>query len=156
MVSALCARSKNRTKLKTKEERSERRVRAITCSTWFFLGMVFVFQDVVSLYSSVVERQSCKLKVLGSIPSGGFLPSFSYVCLHVIGSHRMSSVHGSGVFVCGGFERGLLLAMTFFENLIPPPTSQSSIFVYNSKPSQLTVLGLAYLRAIVRTCNRDV
>jgi hypothetical protein len=72
MVSALCARSKNRTKLKTKEERSERRVRAITCSTWFFLGMVFVFQDVVSLYSSVVERQSCKLKVLGSIPSGGF------------------------------------------------------------------------------------
>lgn len=25
------------------------------------------------LYSSVVERQSCKLKVLGSIPSGGFL-----------------------------------------------------------------------------------
>ena len=26
----------------------------------------------LSLYSSVVERQSCKLKVLGSIPSGGF------------------------------------------------------------------------------------
>ena len=26
-----------------------------------------------SLYSSVVERQSCKLKVLGSIPSGGCL-----------------------------------------------------------------------------------
>ena len=24
------------------------------------------------LYSSVAERQSCKLKVLGSIPSGGF------------------------------------------------------------------------------------
>ena len=35
-------------------------------------------QDVVNrcLYSSVVERQSCKLKVLGSIPSGGFMPSF--------------------------------------------------------------------------------
>jgi hypothetical protein len=29
----------------------------------------------------------------------------------------------------GGFERGLLLAMTFFEILIPPPTSQSSIFL---------------------------
>ena len=29
----------------------------------------------------------------------------------------------------GGFERGLLLTMTFFENLIPPPTSQSSIFL---------------------------
>ena len=27
------------------------------------------------LYSSVVERQSCKLKVLGSIPSGGSLIS---------------------------------------------------------------------------------
>jgi hypothetical protein len=26
---------------------------------------------VVGLYSSVAERQSCKLKVLGSIPSGG-------------------------------------------------------------------------------------
>ena len=25
-----------------------------------------------SLYSSAAERQSCKLKVLGSIPSGGF------------------------------------------------------------------------------------
>ena len=25
-----------------------------------------------SLYSSVAERQSCKLKVLGSIPSGGY------------------------------------------------------------------------------------
>ena len=28
---------------------------------------------LAGLYSSVVERQSCKLKVLGSIPSGGFL-----------------------------------------------------------------------------------
>ena len=27
------------------------------------------------LYSSVVERQSCKLKVLGSIPSGGSFAS---------------------------------------------------------------------------------
>ena len=27
------------------------------------------------LYSSVAERQSCKLKVLGSIPSGGFVLS---------------------------------------------------------------------------------
>ena len=27
---------------------------------------------IMSLYSSVVERQSCKLKILGSIPSGGF------------------------------------------------------------------------------------
>ena len=27
------------------------------------------------LYSSVVERQSCKLKVLGSIPSGGYVLS---------------------------------------------------------------------------------
>ena len=30
------------------------------CSSW-------------GLYSSVAERQSCKLKVLGSIPSGGFM-----------------------------------------------------------------------------------
>jgi hypothetical protein len=35
------------------------------------------------LYSSVVERQSCKLKVLGSIPSGGLLCAFlisSFAC----------------------------------------------------------------------------
>ena len=31
---------------------------------------------LASLYSSVVERQSCKLKVLGSIPSGGFTSWF--------------------------------------------------------------------------------
>ena len=30
-------------------------------------------RDFRCLYSSVVERQSCKLKVLGSIPSGGYL-----------------------------------------------------------------------------------
>ena len=29
-------------------------------------------QPRISLYSSVVERQSCKLKVLGSLPSGGW------------------------------------------------------------------------------------
>ena len=64
----------------------------------------------------------------------------------------MSSVHGSGVFVCGGFERGLFLAMTFFENLIPPPTSQSSIFVYNCKPSQLTcelAIGMCYVKVVI-------
>ena len=68
--------------------------------------------------------------------------------MYVISSHCMSSVHGPGLLVCGGFERGLLLAMTFFENLIPPPTSQSSIFVYNCKLSQLTFLGLVYFRAL--------
>ena len=112
----------------------------------FFLGWIFVLQDVVSLYSSVVERQSCKLKVLGSIPSGGFLPSFNYVCLQVMSSWCMSSVIACGVFVCGGFERGLLLAMTFFENLIPPPTSQSSIFACNFKTSQIRFPGLAWER----------
>ena len=40
------------------------------------MEIIFVIQDVISLYSSVVERQSCKLKVLGSIPSGGFFLSF--------------------------------------------------------------------------------
>ena len=60
----------------------------------FLLELIFAMQDVVSLYSSVVERQSCKLKVLGSIPSGGFLPSFIHVCLHIISSCCMSSVHG--------------------------------------------------------------
>ena len=36
-----------------------------------------------SLYSSVVERQSCKLKVLGSIPSGGCAaPPDWFACPH--------------------------------------------------------------------------
>ena len=35
--------------------------------------VLFKFSYTSSLYSSVVERQSCKLKVLGSIPSGGCL-----------------------------------------------------------------------------------
>ena len=146
MVSAPCARSKNRGKLNQQRKRSKRRVLTITCSTWLFLEWIFVLQDVVSLYSSVVERQSCKLKVLGSIPSGGFLPSFNYVCLHVMSSCCMSSVNACGVFVCGGFERGLLLAMTFFENLIPPPTSQSSIFDCNFLTSQIRFPGVAWER----------
>ena len=33
-----------------------------------------IFQNCNCLYSSVVERWSCKPAVLGSIPSGGFLP----------------------------------------------------------------------------------
>jgi hypothetical protein len=36
---------------------------------------------VIGLYSSVAERQSCKLKVLGSIPSGGFFAQLLVVCL---------------------------------------------------------------------------
>jgi hypothetical protein len=32
---------------------------------------IFVLRRNGCLYSSVVERQSCKLKVLGSVPSGG-------------------------------------------------------------------------------------
>ena len=38
-----------------------------------FLYFFSNFSHISSLYSSVVERQSCKLKVLGSIPSGGCL-----------------------------------------------------------------------------------
>ena len=34
-------------------------------------------QPRISLHSLVVERQSCKLKVLGSLPSGGW--AFAYV-----------------------------------------------------------------------------
>ena len=34
------------------------------------------------LYSSVAERQSCKLKVLGSIPSGGCAASTLQVAMH--------------------------------------------------------------------------
>ena len=40
-----------------------------------------MIHDVISLYSSVVERQSCKLKVLGSIPSGGLYLLFMLVLM---------------------------------------------------------------------------
>ena len=43
-----------------------------------------------SLYSSVAERQSCKLKVLGSIPSGGFLDALAHSNCH----------HGLGIRFC--------------------------------------------------------
>ena len=38
-------------------------------------------KNALSLYSSVVERQSCKLKVLGSIPSGGLFPDSLHFAL---------------------------------------------------------------------------
>ena len=37
-----------------------------------------------SHYSLVVERQPCKLKVLGSIPSGGSIHTFFHFLLRVI------------------------------------------------------------------------
>ena len=37
------------------------------------VGLGFAFYKYGRHYSLVVERQPCKLKVLGSIPSGGFL-----------------------------------------------------------------------------------
>ena len=40
-------------------------------------------KNALSLYSSVVERQSCKLKVLGSIPSGGLFPASLQFCAAV-------------------------------------------------------------------------
>lgn len=60
----------------------------------------------LSLYSSVVERQSCKLKVLGSIPSGGLFPAsgqlrsvaFSAFVLQLCGFERFRAV-ASGAFV---------------------------------------------------------
>ena len=39
------------------------------------LNITMFWKYALSLYSSVVERQSCKLKVLGSIPSGGLFPA---------------------------------------------------------------------------------
>ena len=86
----------------------------------------------------------------------------TFVCMYVISSHCMSSVHGSGLFVCGGFERGLLLAMTFFENLIPPPTSQSSILYTIAKRHNLhssdwfIFAHLPHPCPRLRACNRDV
>ena len=39
-----------------------------------WVRLTIIFHDrYQSLYSSAAERQACKLKVLGSIPSGGFI-----------------------------------------------------------------------------------
>ena len=56
-----------------------------------------------SLYSSVVERQSCKLKVLGSIPSGGLFYVMALVASHGSCRSRHAAyrcglvLHGVGV-----------------------------------------------------------
>ena len=44
--------------------------------------VVFAICEAQRLYSSVVERQSCKLKVLGSIPSGGSVGLHKWCCAH--------------------------------------------------------------------------
>ena len=53
------------------------------------------------LYSSVAERQSCKLKVMGSIPSGGcaHVPITSNYARRCISFHRgvLSGQPGSGL-----------------------------------------------------------
>ena len=49
--------------------------------------------STTSLYSSVVERQSCKLKVLGSIHSGGLLMPTRAQCLRL--SEHVESISGS-------------------------------------------------------------
>ena len=46
------------------------------------------------LYSSVAERQSCKLKVLGSIPSGGLFQQCVLSCKSA-GSQTSSSLNHS-------------------------------------------------------------
>lgn len=45
---------------------------ALVCVLFLQLLIDLRVRGDMRLYSSVVERQSCKLKVLGSIPSGGF------------------------------------------------------------------------------------
>ena len=47
----------------------------------WFSRVVVAMCEAQRLYSSVVERQSCKLKVRGSIPSGGLLFCISGVVL---------------------------------------------------------------------------
>ncbi len=48
-------------------------------------AVVSMLGHAQGLYSSVVERQSCKLKVLGSVPSGA-LASHSWICFHITNS----------------------------------------------------------------------
>ena len=64
---------------------------------------VQMFECCSSLYSSVVERQSCKLKVLGSIPSGGLLMpttalSFGFGC--ACGIHDKHAVRTQPLHDC--------------------------------------------------------
>ena len=51
----------------------------------------------ICLYSSVVERQSCKLKVLGSIPSGGLYYASMEGSSHTH-THTHTHTHGECIF----------------------------------------------------------
>ena len=64
-------------------------------------------RDINSLYSSVVERQSCKLKVLGSIPSGGcyFVGRFVVIRLLVVQFCFWRWLFRSSVFLNKGIWR---------------------------------------------------
>ena len=57
----------------------------------------------VGLYSSVVERQSCKLKVLGSIPSGGSSYAWGIPLLSATTSRNVES-KGEATIACSHRE----------------------------------------------------
>lgn len=74
-VPTTCARP---TAARAQDESQIRALRAFSARLRCLPYSAIILQQdaALSLYSSVVERQSCKLKVLGSIPSGGlFLAS---------------------------------------------------------------------------------
>ena len=66
-----------------------RRGTAILATWWLQWNLHSDFRNQ-RLYSSVVERQSCKLKVLGSISSGGFI---MLVSLYTYSKHLHFGVH---------------------------------------------------------------
>ena len=80
-----------------------RRGTAILATWWLQWNLHSDFRNQ-RLYSSVVERQSCKLKVLGSIPSGGF----SCYCINL----RTSGVRYIGLtpisWPCGLMDKALV------------------------------------------------
>ena len=80
------------------------------------------FEIVSCLYSSVAERQSCKLKVLGSIPSGGYSGnSCGEICQSaLLTAHRRSRSQVS-VFVCVG-STGRVPYGFFFQRQGPGPS----------------------------------
>jgi hypothetical protein len=66
------------------------------------MHMLATGANTTCLYSSVVERQSCKLKVLGSIPSGGCYELASGMHRGIAHHHLYPAVWSSGMILAQG------------------------------------------------------
>ena len=138
-----------------------------TAGILFFIVMFLLWCRLLCqaqrLYSSVVKRQSCKLKVLGSIPSGGyyFVAGFVVCRLLVIqffvwrGLLRSSALSNTGVWRNGSASDSRSEGWEF-ESLCPHFVGVSWLARMSGLQAVRPVRrGVAALPAISKDCSRN-